>query len=65
MQVSSKNKKTLNLGPKLPCLGIFGQQFNKNYYQIFNQYSRNCETTKFYPIENKNKLKIKNALLSC
>ena len=46
--VSSKNKKTLNLGLKIPYLGIFGLQFNKNYYQTFNQYSRICETIKFH-----------------
>ena len=38
-KVPSKNKKTLSLGPKIPYLGIFGLQFNKNYYQIFNQHS--------------------------
>ena len=52
--VLSKNKKTLNLGPKIPYLGIFGLQFNKNYYQIFNQYSRICETIKFHPKPKKN-----------
>ena len=36
-KVSSKTKKTLNLGPKIPYLGIFGLQFNKNYYQILNR----------------------------
>ena len=35
-KVSSKTKKTLNLGPKIPCLGFFGLQFNKNYYQILD-----------------------------
>ena len=37
-QVSSKNKKTLNLWPKVPYLGIFGLQFNKNIYRIFNHH---------------------------
>ena len=41
-KVLSKNKKTLNLGPKIPYLSIFGLQFNKIYYQIFNQYSQIC-----------------------
>ena len=54
--VSSKNKKTLNLGRKIPYLGIFGVQFN---YQIFNQYSRICKTIKFRP----KKLRTKNASL--
>ena len=61
--LSAKNKKTLNLGPKIPYLGIFGLQFNKNYYQIFNQYFRICETIKFHPKQTKNKLTTKNALL--
>ena len=52
-KVSSKNKKILNLGPKIPYLGIFGLQFNKNYYQIFNQHTRNCETIKFHPKRKK------------
>ena len=51
--VSSKNKKTLNLGPKVPHLGIFELQFNKNYYQVFNQYSRIFETKKFHPKQQK------------
>ena len=28
---------------------IFVLQFNKNYYQIFNQHPRLCETIKFHP----------------
>ena len=43
-KVSSKKKKKLNLGPKIPYLGTFGLQFNKNYYQIFNQHTRICKT---------------------
>ena len=39
-----KKKKKLNLGPKIPYLGTFGLQFNKNYYQIFNQHTRICKT---------------------
>ena len=33
----------------MPDLGILGLQFNKNYYQIFNQHSRICENIRFYP----------------
>ena len=33
-KVSSKNKKCLNLGPKIPYLGVFGLQFNKNKFLI-------------------------------
>ena len=36
MQRFIQNQKTLNLGKKIHYLGIFGVQFNKNYYQIFN-----------------------------
>ena len=39
-KTSSKNKKYLNLGPKIPYLGVFGLQVNKNYYQFFNQNPR-------------------------
>ena len=56
--ISSKDKKTVNfqktLNYKIPCLGTFGLQFNKNYYQIFNQNSRICETIKFHPKPKKN-----------
>ena len=52
---SSKNKKNLNLGPKLPYSGIFGLQFNKNYYQIFNEHTQFCETIKFHPKQKKKK----------
>ena len=48
--------------PKIPYLGIFGLQFNKNYYQTFNQYTRICETIKFHPKQKKNKFGTKNAL---
>ena len=50
-----KQKNPLNLRPKIPYLGIFGLQFNKNYYKIFNQYSRICETVKFHPKTEINK----------
>ena len=59
---SSKNKKNLNLGPKIPYSGIFGLQFNKNYYQIFNQHTQICETIKFHPKRKKKKFGNKNAL---
>ena len=54
-KVSSKNKKTLNLGPKIPYLGIFVLQFNKSYYEIFNQNPRICEIIEFHPKQNKKK----------
>ena len=37
-KVSSKKKKTLNLGPKTHYLDIFRLQFNKNYFKIFDQH---------------------------
>ena len=43
-KLSSKNRKTLNLGPKTPYLGIVGLQPNKNYYQIVNLHHRIYET---------------------
>ena len=52
-KVSSKNRKTLNLGPKIPYLGIFGLQVDKNYSEIFNQHPRICETMKFHPKQKK------------
>ena len=48
-KVSSKNQNPLNLGPKVHYLGIFGLQFCKNYYRIFNQHPRICDTIKLYP----------------
>ena len=65
MQSFIKNKKNLNLGPKIHYLGIFGLQFNKNYYQIFNQHPRIRENFKFHP-KQKNTLVLdeKNALFA-
>ena len=60
-EVSSKKKKYLNLGPKIPYLGIFGLQVNKKYYQIFNQHTRICETIKVSSKTKKNKFATKNA----
>ena len=33
----------------MPYLGILGLQFNKNYYHVFNQHTRICETIKLHP----------------
>ena len=52
-KVSSKNKKPLNLGAKIPYLGISGLQSNKKIYQIFNQHPRICETINFHPKRKK------------
>ena len=49
-KVSSKNKKTLKLDPKLPYLDIY-----KENCQIFNQHPRICETINFHPKLKKNK----------
>ena len=43
-------------------LYIFGLQFNKSYYQIFNQHLRICETINFHPKQKKNKLGTKKTL---
>ena len=56
-----KQKNIMKLGQKIPYLGIFGMEFNKSYYQIFNQYSRICETTKFQ--SKQKKLRTNNTLL--
>ena len=37
----------------LPYLGILGLQFNKNFFQIFNQYPQICETIKCNPKQKK------------
>ena len=44
------------MGPKIPYLDIFGLQFNKNYCQTFNQYTRICETIKFHQKQKKTNL---------
>ena len=53
--LSFKSKKVLNLGPKILYLGSFGLQFNKDYYQIFNQHLRICETKTFRPEQQQKK----------
>ena len=57
--VSSINNRFLNLGPKIPYLGIFGLQCNKGYYQIFNQHTRICETITFHAKREKINLRPK------
>ena len=39
----------LNLTPQIPYLVVFGLEFNKNYYQTFNQHPVICETINFHP----------------
>ena len=41
MQSFIQKQENFKLGSK-NTLSIFGLQFNKNYYQIFNQYSQIC-----------------------
>ena len=49
-----QKRKIFKIGSKkLPYLGIFGLQFNKNYYQTLNQHIRICETIKFHPKRKK------------
>ena len=66
-KVSSKNKKKTkkNLGPKIPHLGIFGLQFSKNDYQIFNQHTLLCETIKFHAKRKKKGSKNWDLRLEC
>ena len=45
----------MKLGPKIPHLGIFGLQLNKNYYQIFDQHPRICETINFHSKQQQKK----------
>ena len=51
------------MGPKIPYLGIFWLQFDKNDCEIFNQYSHIFENIMFHPKQTKNKLRTKNVLL--
>ena len=57
-KVSSKNKKTLKLDPKLPYLDIY-----KENCQIFNQHPRICETINFHPKWKKINLGLKKLCL--
>ena len=45
--VKNKKWKCLNLGPKMPYLGIFGLEVLKNYCQIWNQHPWIYLTAKF------------------
>ena len=53
MQSFIQKKKTLNLGPKIPYSCIFGLKFNKNHYQIFNQYLWIRQIINFHPKRKK------------
>ena len=57
-----EKQKNFKLGPKKLYLGTFGLQFKKNYYQIFGQHPRICETIKFHPKQKKYILGTKNSL---
>ena len=60
--VLSQNKKSLDLRPKILCLGIFGLEFNRNYYlkSLFN--TLEFVAINFRPKRKKNKLGAKKAL---
>ena len=63
MQSFIQKQKNFKPGPKKPYLGIFGLQFNKDYYQIFNQHPRICETINFHPKRKKKiNLGLKNSI---
>ena len=57
MQSFVQKQKKLNLRPKILHLGIFGLQFSKNHYQIFNQHTLLCETIKFHAKSKKREQK--------
>ena len=61
MQSFIRKQENFKLGPKIPYLGIFGLQFDKSYYQIFNQHPGICENIKFHR-KQKNIHGTKNAL---
>ena len=46
-KVSYKTKKTSNLGPKIPHMGIFRQDFEGNYCHIYK-----ISTLKFIKVKN-------------
>ena len=46
-KVSYKTKKTSNLGPKIPHMGIFRQDFEGNYCHIYK-----ISTLKFVKVKN-------------
>ena len=57
-KISQKKQKCLNLGPKMPYLGIFdqkcltwvflGMNLKKNYCHIWNQHPQMCLFAKFH-----------------
>ena len=58
-KVSSKNKKPLNLGAKIPYLGISARQSNKKVSN-FQSAPSNCETINFHPKRKEKKKKKEN-----
>ena len=57
-----KNDILLYFWPRMPYLGIFGQEFYKNYCKIWNQHPRICTTAKFGWETKMPKFGTKNAL---
>ena len=54
MQDFVQNKNHLNLGPKLPNLGIFRQKFEKNYWNnIWRQHARVFHKAKIHAKQKK------------
>ena len=69
VKISWKNKKCLNLGPKMPYLSIFGQEllfliiFNNFYYcHIWNHHPQICQFANFSEKRIMSKFGTRNAL---
>ena len=60
-----KKQKYLNSRPKMPYLGIFKQEFKKNYCQIWNQHPQICLFAKFHEKTKMPKFGTKNAWFVC
>ena len=53
MQSFIQKQENFKFQSKILHLDTFGLQFNKNYYQIFDQHPLVCENTKFHPKQKK------------
>ena len=61
-QKQKQKQKYLNLGPKMPYMGIFGLFFSKNYCHIWNQHLWICLNAEFREKMKMSKFGTKNAL---
>ena len=65
MQKFSGKQKCLNLGPKMPYLGVFRLEFKKYYCYIWNQHPWICLISKYREIMEMPKFGTKSVLLGC